>query len=325
VTSDFAEIHDELRSVARDLLGKNVEWQQLVDAGWLSLEIPEDLGGAGASFVETAILLEEMGRAGASNRFLGTTLAVGALTALSPNESRDALLVRIAEGATAAIATGFTVSDGVVSGRADFVPDALGADVVLLLADADGTPVVVISPGLTVSAQPVLDETRTLATVSAEGAVVSESWPLTIAPARLRERAAVTIACDSLGVAEAMLAATVDYAKVRHQFERPIGSFQAVKHACADMLVATSVTRQLVGAAVSAVASGLDASVEAAMAKSYSSGAAVDVVGKAMQLHGGVGYTWESGVHVYLKRAALNRSLFGSPAEHRRQLAARYG
>ena len=142
----------------------------------------------------------------------------------------------------------------------------------------------------------------------------------------MRDRAAVAVACDSLGVAEAMLAATVDYAKVRHQFGRPIGSFQAVKHACADMLVQTSVARQLVDAAVVEV--GRRASTRpstAAMAKSYACGAAVDVVGKAMQLHGGIGYTWESGVHVYLKRAALNRSLFGSPAEHRRRLAARYG
>ena len=122
-----------------------------------------------------------------------------------------------------------------------------------------------------------------------------------------------------------MLSATVSYAKVRHQFDRPIGSFQAVKHACADMLVRISVSRQLVGAAVDAIAEGRpDAGVAAAMAKSYATAAAVDVVGKAMQLHGGIGYTWESGIHTYLKRAALNRSLFGSPAAHRRELAKRY-
>ena len=107
---------------------------------------------------------------------------------------------------------------------------------------------------------------------------------------------------------------------MRHQFGRPIGSFQAVKHACADMLVSIAVSRQLVGAAVEAVAEERpDAGVAAAMAKSYACGAAVDVVGKAMQLHGGIGYTWESGIHVYLKRAALNRSLFGSPAAHRKR------
>jgi alkylation response protein AidB-like acyl-CoA dehydrogenase len=122
-----------------------------------------------------------------------------------------------------------------------------------------------------------------------------------------------------------MLSATVGYAKVREQFGRPIGSFQAVKHACADMAVSIAVSRQLVDAAVQAIAEGrADAGVPAAMAKSYVCGAAVDVVGKAMQLHGGIGYTWESGIHVYLKRAALNRSLFGSPAAHRQELAKRY-
>jgi alkylation response protein AidB-like acyl-CoA dehydrogenase len=141
----------------------------------------------------------------------------------------------------------------------------------------------------------------------------------------LRERAAVAIACDSLGLCEAMLSATVGYAKMRQQFGRPIGSFQAVKHACADMAVTIAVSRQLVGAAVQAIAEdGANAGVSTAMAKSYVCGTAVGVVGKAMQLHGGIGYTWESGIHVYLKRAALNRSLFGSPADHRRELAKRY-
>jgi alkylation response protein AidB-like acyl-CoA dehydrogenase len=142
---------------------------------------------------------------------------------------------------------------------------------------------------------------------------------------RLKDRAAVAIACDSLGLCEAMLSATVGYAKVRRQFGRPIGSFQAVKHACADMLVSIAVSRQLVDAAVRAIAQDqANAGVAAAMAKSYVCGAAVDVAGKAMQLHGGIGYTWESGIHVYLKRAALNRSLFGSPAAHRKELAKRY-
>jgi alkylation response protein AidB-like acyl-CoA dehydrogenase len=133
------------------------------------------------------------------------------------------------------------------------------------------------------------------------------------------------IACDSLGIMEAMVEATVAYAKVRQQFGKPIGSFQAVQHACADMFVQVSVCRELVDAAVSAVASGApDAWVAASMAKSHVTSAAVIVAGKAMQLHGGIGYTWESGIHAYLKRATLNRALFGAPAEHRSRLATRY-
>jgi alkylation response protein AidB-like acyl-CoA dehydrogenase len=113
--------------------------------------------------------------------------------------------------------------------------------------------------------------------------------------------------------------------KVREQFGRPIGSFQAVKHACADMLVQITVSRELLQQAIDAVAQGDPAAGAAvAMAKSYVCSAAVAVAGKAMQLHGGMGYTWESGIHLALKRAALNRSMFGSPSAHRRSLARRY-
>jgi alkylation response protein AidB-like acyl-CoA dehydrogenase len=344
VTSEFAETHDELRAVARDLLGKagsDVDWHQIADAGWLGLEIPEPLGGAGASFVETAIVLEELGRAAVASRYLGTVLAVGALTALWPNDSRDALLSDIASGsATAALVTDpfrleHTAGGLRLTGRAEFVPDAAGAGRVLVLAYDGGVAVIVDASELTVTEQPVLDETRRLAVVVADGVELDETavWQFDGDPGaavqRLRDRAAVAVACDSLGASEAMLAATVDYAVVRNQFGHPIGSFQAVKHACADMLVQNSVARQLIRTAVTELAIenaiAADRSVAASMAKSYACSAAVAVVGKAMQLHGGIGYTWESGVHVYLKRAALNRSLFGSPASHRGRLAARYG
>jgi alkylation response protein AidB-like acyl-CoA dehydrogenase len=204
------------------------------------------------------------------------------------------------------------------------VPDAEGADRVLVLVDGG-----VAVADVTVTPQPALDETRRLARVSADGVEAAEILPFSgdagAAVRHLRQRAAVAIACDSLGLSEAMLSATVAYVKVRHQFGRAIGSFQAVKHACADMLTSVSVSRQLVSAAVDAVAERRpDADVAVAMAKSHTCAAAVDIAGKAMQLHGGIGYTWESGLHVYLKRAALNRSLFGSPAAHRRELAKRY-
>jgi alkylation response protein AidB-like acyl-CoA dehydrogenase len=199
----------------------------------------------------------------------------------------------------------------------------------MLATDASGADVAVAAEGLTVTPQPVLDETRRVATVTADGIEVAEPLRFAGSSRPVLNRAAVAVACDSLGLAEAMLAATVSYAQTRQQFGRPIGSFQAVKHACADMLVKVSVARALVREAVEAVVAvagpdGSDADAAVAMAKSYTCGAAVDVVGKAMQLHGGIGYTWESGIHVYLKRAVFNRSLFGSPAAHRQHLAQRY-
>ena len=317
MAAEFEEFHAELRSVAADVLAKDrtVEWQALVDAGWVGLEVPEEFGGAGATFAEVAVICEEMGRAASANSYLGSAvLTVSTLNALRPSATRDRLLTDVASGA---------VRLAVAVESSEFIPDADGADCVLLITDGG-----VVCAAVTVTPRPVLDETRRLATVSANadaGDVMQFEGNPTDARARLLQRASVAIACDSLGLSEAMLSATVGYAKVRHQFDRPIGSFQAVKHACADMAVTIAVSRRLVGAAVDAVADGRpDAGVCVAMAKSYACGTAVDIVGKAMQLHGGIGYTWESGIHVYLKRAALNRSLFGSPAAHRRELAKRY-
>jgi len=315
---EFEEFHEELRSVAGDLLAKDrgVEWSVLVDAGWVGLEVPEQLGGAGATFAEVAVICEEIGRAASISSYLGSAvLAVGALKALRPSDTRDRLLSDVASG---------TVRVAVALEPFDFVPDADGADRILVLTN-DG----IAEPSVTVAPRPVVDETRRLATVTVDGREVSEVLRFAGDPQtavrRLVDRAAVAIACDSLGLSEAMLSATVAYAKVRNQFGRPIGSFQAVKHACADMQVAIAVSRQLVSAAVEAVAEDRpDAGVAVAMAKSHACSTGVEVAGKAMQLHGGIGYTWESGIHVYLKRAALNRSLFGSPAAHRRQLAQRY-
>jgi alkylation response protein AidB-like acyl-CoA dehydrogenase len=318
MAAEFEEFHAELRSVAGDLLAKDrsIEWSTLVDAGWVGLEAPEQFGGAGATFAEVAVVCEEMGRAASASSYLGSAvLSVGALNALQPSDSRDRLLTEVTSGA---------LRMAVVLDSSQFVPDAEGADAILMITDGG---VELTKP--TVTPQPVLDETRRLATVSVDGADVTKVLGFEGDPDAairlLRDRAAVAVACDSVGLSEAMLSATVAYAKVRQQFGRPIGSFQAVKHACADMLTTISVSRRLVAAAVDAVAEKRpDAGVAVAMAKSHACGTAVEIVGKAMQLHGGIGYTWESGIHVYLKRAALNRSLFGSPAAHRRELAKRY-
>lgn len=338
MTREFADLHPELRSVARNLLTTgHPDWTLVTRAGWPGLEIAETLGGAEVSFAETAVVAEELGRASARSSHLGVSLGIGALLALSPDTARDDALSAAAEGTELPVAVlstgdrpgvGFTLAAGGLSGTADFVPDAAEATRLLVPAqDSEGTPVLVeIDPaatGLVITVQPTLDETRRLATVTADGAQPTQVWPFP-ATQYLLDRGTVAIAADSLGLAEAMLAATVDYVGIRHQFGRPIGSFQAVKHACADMLVQIRVTRRLVEAAVDAVAANSDAQTAVSMAKAYASETAVAVAGKAMQLHGGIGYTWESGVHVYLKRATLNRALFGSPIAHRRALAARF-
>lgn len=328
---EFGEFHDELRSVAGDLLAKDreISWAALVGAGWTGLEVAEPQGGAGATFAETGVILDQIGRAASANSYLGgVVLPVGVLNALRHSVLRHELLASLANGDSrlAVVLGDFSFDGDRLTGSAEFVPDAAGADRLLVLTGAGVA--VVRAESVTVTGQPVLDETRRLASVTAQAAAVDDVLDFDDDPQQhiraVHERAAVAIACDSLGLAQQMLSATVDYVKVRHQFGRPIGSFQAVKHACADMLVGIEVSRQLVGDAIVAIVDGSDAGVAAAMAKSYTCSTAVDVVGKAMQLHGGIGYTWESGIHVYLKRATLNRSLFGSPAAQRKKLTQRY-
>ena len=344
--SEFSELHDELRAVAADLLAKDaVDWPLLVSAGWVGVDAPESAGGAGATLAEVAVICEELGRAAAATSYLGgAVLTVGALDALQDSVFRDALMRDVVAGkirAALALPAGGSPAPFVldttrlgwrIHGRAGFVSDAVGAGRLLLpVRDGDGVAALVEvaadTPGLTVTEQPVLDETRRLATVTAEAVEVDVDavWRFDGDPEQrlraLTDRAALAVACDSLGVAQAMLEATVAYTGVRQQFGRAIGSFQAVKHACADMLVQISVARQLVNAAIAVGGGAVPAT---SMAKAYATETAVAVAGKAMQLHGGIGYTWESGVHVYLKRATLNRSLFGSPAEHRARISARY-
>jgi alkylation response protein AidB-like acyl-CoA dehydrogenase len=355
--SDLAEVRDELHVVARDLLGKagpgaEPGWDVLADSGWLGIEVPDELGGADATFAEVAVIAEELGRAATRAPYLGAiVLGVGALRAAAPCDGRDELLAQVAAGEALPVALvtdypAFRLTQGPggrlrLNGEASFVPDAADASRLLAVAyPGDGDPVVVTlnprAPGLVISATPVLDETRGLAEVRAGDVEVAreEVWRFSGDPhaavQRLLDRASVALACDSLGVAQAMLDTTVAYVKVRQQFGRPVGSFQAVKHACADMLVQLAVARELVAAAVAALAEPLgepgavEASVAASMAKAYTGTAAVDIAGKAMQLHGGVGYAREAGIHAYLKRAALNRDLFGTPIAHRARLAGRY-
>jgi alkylation response protein AidB-like acyl-CoA dehydrogenase len=308
-------IREELRAVAREQLSKlapyaDFDRTQLAMTGWTGLEVTETLDGAGVTFAETAVVLEELGRAAVRSGFVGTMLAVSALNECDQSFGCEDLLRRLASGETTA---------AVIVDDAEFVLDAPSVDVILHCT-AEG---VVLLHEPQVEVRPLVDATREIGSVSNAAGEAFE-WTSEAGWQRVRDRAALAIACDSLGVMEAMLQRTVAYAGTREQFGRAIGSFQAVKHACADMLVHVTIAHELVGTAVLAVAEGQDATVAASMAKSYVCDAAVQDAGKAMQLHGGIGYTWEGDVHRYLKRALLNRDLFGSPIAHRALLARRY-
>lgn len=353
MASEFAELHEQVRAAARQVLATvsppaDVPWAVAASSGWLGLEVTEQLGGAGASFAEVCLICEELGRARVAGPYLGAiVLGAGLLDDLAPSDVRDTLLQQVVEGTSTPVAVipasdaeaQFSLSRNAegptLSGCASLVVDASAAGPLLVpAAGPDGDVVVVVdgsAPGVTVTERPVLDLTRRLADVTVQSTWVDPASVLAYqgdalaASSRLRRRAALAVACDSLGVAEAMLDATVEYVKIREQFGRPIGSFQAVKHACADMLVQITIGRELLLEAIDAV-SGNDpaADVAVSMAASFICSAAVEIAGKAMQLHGGMGYTWESGIHLAVKRAALNRSMFGSPSAHRRSLARRY-
>lgn len=359
MTTELAEFHGELRAVARDMLAPtsplvtggepaDADWSTLARAGWPGLEVPSQHGGAGASFAEVAVVLEELGRAASASPLLGTVLAVGALGLVDPSPARDEMLAGIAAGdvlATVAVPTeAVDLAAGQLSFRVDraggharlvgsvpFVPDAPGADRILVVADdpPSGPVLVDVAPGAGVEAgaTPVVDATRSLGAVVAAGAPVDADrcWRLAGDPHGLLLRGALAVALDSVGVAEAALDATVGYAAVRHQFGRPIGSFQAVKHACANVAVELTISRRLVADAIDRVVAGApDADVAVSMAKAHAAETGVAATGTALQLHGGIGYTWEHGLHVLLKRAALDRSLFGSPTAHRARLGRRY-
>ncbi|MBS9376105.1 acyl-CoA dehydrogenase family protein [Rhodococcus sp. B50] len=354
---DFTVFHDELATVARDALGSVtstgvIDWMQIAGAGWLGLEIADELEGAGATFAEIAVILREYGRAAAGGPYSAVaSAAVGVLTLLEESPNRDDLLRQTAKGEAVPVLVQsgdlpsnaiFELIDGrgqyTLNGSAGFVPDVFLADQFLVPAMLpDGTRVVAEvakgCSGLSITEQPVVDETRSFGEIIADGVTVPKcsvhrfSGDPDKSMRRVNDRTAVAIACDSIGISEAMLDATVEYACMREQFNRKIGSFQAVKHACADMLVNITIARKLVTRAVDAVCTpewDEQSAVAASMAKAFATEMAVDIAGKAMQLHGGMGYTWESGIHVYLKRATLNRSQFGSPAAHRKLLGTRY-
>ncbi|MFW0786476.1 acyl-CoA dehydrogenase [Gordonia sp. CPCC 206044] len=347
--TDLAAAHEELAHVTRKALAtaapeEAVDWDLVVRSGWVGLEAPSSVDGADATFAEVAVVLREWGRAAALGPYPSVTLAVAALV----GTGLDRPLSRAIDGHSTPIVVLSAAGDGpsqlelgadgdaTLTGSTTFVPDADRADLLLVPARTPDGEIVLVTvdpnaTGVSIRTKPVVDATRDLADISLDGVHVTRGqvarWGSDGGTAidRLRDRAALSIACDSVGLADAMLDATVTYAGVREQFGRKIGSFQAVKHACADMLVQVSVARRLVQAAIDAVVSDDPAApIAVSKAASFADEAAVSVCGKAVQLHGGIGYTWESGLHVYLKRATLNRSLYGSPAWHRARIAERY-
>jgi alkylation response protein AidB-like acyl-CoA dehydrogenase len=320
-------------------------WKEMAQLGWLGLALPEDAGGSALGLVETAILQEELGRAACPSPYLPTVLAAMAidrfgspaqkqrwLPALAGGAARAtvALMERALDWSPASVATRAEERGGKVAltGVKQFVPWAHVADVLLVPARRGGALVVYAvdasAPGLSVTPLTGLDPGTRLAQVRLEGAAVAAEAAL---PGEafefLLERGAVGAAAEMLGAARRCLDMAVEYAKVREQFGQPIGSFQAIRHKCADMLLEVENSHSATYYAAWALASGAeDGALAASVAKSYVNDAARRVCGEAIQVHGGIGFTWEYDLHLYFKRAKALEPQYGD-AEHHRELIIR--
>ena len=286
----FTDEQDQLRQEARSFLARNPEpqWAELAGLGWLGVSVPEEQGGAGLGFLEEAVLFEELGRALYAGPYFAT---VGlALPALG-----DEQLARVASGEERWSAE----VDGLVPDLAtvDWVVTEAGA------ARAEGETL------------PTMDETRPLGRLEN-----GDRTP--VAGSLDRPRTLAALACEAVGVAQAVLDLGVDYAKDRRQFGKPIGVYQAVSHKLADTYVETELARSLAYWAAWCVAEGDEqAAVAAAAAKAFASEAAVAACERAIQVHGGIGFTWEHVLHRYYKRAQWIESFWGFPAALRAEVA----
>ncbi|MGW1286322.1 acyl-CoA dehydrogenase family protein [Streptomyces sp. NPDC002586] len=344
----YSEEEEALRAAVRDLLTDHCApadviarsesgvphdlalWKSLAEGmGLAGLLVPEEQGGQGASAREVAVVLEELGRAVAPVPYLtSAVVATEALLACGDEE----LLGRLASGRTiGALAVGLhtapggavktvRLENGTLHGELTGIADAAVADVLLVPAD-DGGLYAVTADAVTVTGQVSLDLTRPLATVRLAGAPGRRVGAAEPAVRRALRAAAGLLASEQLGVADWALTETVRYLKERKQFNRPVGGFQALKHRLAQLWLEVVNLRAAARAAADALASGEDVETSVAVAQAYAAPVAVHATEEAVQLHGGIGMTWEHPIHLYLKRAKADSIAFGTAGAHREALA----
>ena len=335
---------ERIRELAKSESGfEQSDWEEMAELGWPGLALPEEWGGQGLGIVDLAVLFEEMGYALAPSPLLSTTLVGLALTHCGSDDQRERYLRPLAagkkRGAPALWDAGspgnpgaFTMEakaggDGVVlDGEKVLAPDAAAADF-FVVATSDGKRHLVDSgaDGVTVTAEPSIDLTRRLYSVRFEGVEVAAADTM---PAEGPDyypvffRLCVALAAESTGIAQRAMEMAVSYAKDRQQFGRPIGAYQAVSHRCAQMLLETENARSAVyGAAWAADAEPESLPLAASMAKAYASDAGWRVPDASIQVHGGIGFTWEHDLHFFLKRGKANAAMFGTAGWHRNRVA----
>ncbi|MBK5219792.1 MAG: acyl-CoA/acyl-ACP dehydrogenase [Thermoleophilia bacterium] len=335
---------ERMRQIAASEDGVDADgWSQMAELGWTGLALPEEWGGQGLGIVELAVLFEELGYALAPSPLLSATVVGLALSRCGSDDQRDRYLRPLASGerrgtpalwdaGSPALPGEFTMEaredgDGVVlDGTKTLVLDAAGADF-FLVASADGRRHLVEADaeGITVVPEVTIDPTRRLSSVRFDGVRVAAADTLPGAALDyfpVLHRICVAIAAESTGIAQRTLEMAVEYAKDRQQFGRPIGAYQAVSHRCAQMLLETENSRSAVyGAAWAADADPEALPLAASMAKAYASDAGWRVPDASIQVHGGIGFTWEHDLHFFLKRGRSNAALFGDAKWHRERVA----
>ncbi len=348
----YGEVEEQLRTTVRRMLddrspvrqvlarcedGRPADpdlWRVLAtEMGLAGLAVPERYGGGGASWREVAVVCEELGRAVTPVPYLGSAVvAAAALLAVDDAE----LLTALAGGTIVALAVpfasvpgrpvaGFTAEGGTVSGSARGVVDALAADVLLVPTGAGLYAVDATAEGVTRHPVVSLDLTRPICDRTLERAtarLVAAGDAAEAAVAAALVTGAALLASEQLGVATWCLDETVSYLSTRHQFGRPVGSFQALKHRLADLWVEITQARAAARYAAGCAATGdPDLPVAAALAQAFCSPVAVRAAEECVQLHGGIGFTWEHPAHLFLKRAKSAAIGFGTPDRHRARLA----
>jgi alkylation response protein AidB-like acyl-CoA dehydrogenase len=345
---------DRIRAVMLDEGGFDAgTWDQLAQLGLTGLTIAEEHGGAGATFVELSLVFEELGRRLAPVPLLASAvLGATVLQHAGSPEQQTAILPDVAAG-TARLALAhldpagrLTADPGIravregerwtLDGTAGFVVDGQHAThLVVAATSAEGLQLFLVdadAEGVERTAVEVLDLTRPMATIRCSGVTVDAGARLGAAdPAAALDAAltagVVALACEQVGGTRQLLEMTTAYARDRVQFGRSIGSFQAVKHRLAELLVATESARSAAYHAARVLAAGEweELRIAAPLAASYCAEVYERAAGDAIQLHGGIGFTWEHDTHLYFKRAKASKLLLGDPKHHRRQLADALG
>ena len=355
----YTDIEDQLRASVAALLGDRAQpaailarcetdkpydldlWRTLTgELGVGSLHVPEELGGQGASTREMAVVMEELGRSVAPVPFLGSAVlattallgveATGAvrelLDALGAGQSVGALAVPLGMAPGSPFPSTVESDGGTLRGAVRSVGDAVAADVLIVPATGTDGPrlhaVPVGQPGVTVTPVVSLDLTRPVADITFEAATSTVlDGDAAAALDSALWTAAGLLAAEQVGVAEWCLTTTVAYLKERHQFGRPVGSFQALKHRLADLWQEIALARAAARAAADTPGTSDEARLAASLANSLCSTVAVHAAEECVQLHGGIGMTWEHPAHLYLKRAKADQLALGTPSRHRQLLA----